>query len=108
MISIDGSQGEGGGQIVRSALALAMLTGKPCEISNIRANRKKPGLMRQHLTAASAAAQICHADVTGASIGSTGICFRPGRVVAGNYEFRVGTAGSATLVLQTILTELIV
>src|SRR5262245_26475907 len=108
MIRIDGSQGEGGGQIVRSSLTLAMLTGKPCEIHDIRARRKKPGLMRQHLTAVSAAAQICQGELTGASIGSTAICFEPGKVASGDYEFSVGTAGSATLVLQTVLPALMV
>jgi RNA 3'-terminal phosphate cyclase (ATP) len=108
MIRIDGAQGEGGGQIVRSSLALAMVTGKACEINHIRAGRKKPGLMRQHLTALKTAAEICHADVAGAAIGSTRVVFRPRKVAAGDYAFSVGTAGSATLVLQTVLPALIV
>jgi len=97
---------DGGGQIVRSSLALATVTCRPCEIVNIRAGRPKPGLMRQHLAAVMAAAEVCEADVQGASLGSTWLVFRPGTVRAGDYEFRVGTAGSATLVLQTVLSAL--
>ena len=108
MISIDGSQGEGGGQIVRSSLALAMITGRGVAIEKLRAGRTKPGLMRQHLTAVRAAAEICRAEITGDAIGSLSLSFRPGRVVPGEYTFSVGTAGSATLVLQTILPALLV
>jgi RNA 3'-terminal phosphate cyclase (ATP) len=108
VVKIDGSKGEGGGQIVRSALALSMVTGQPCEIVNIRAGRPKPGLMRQHLAAVRAAAEVCQADVQGASLGSTRLVFRPGAVAAGQYDFRIGTAGSTTLVLQTVLPALIV
>jgi RNA 3'-terminal phosphate cyclase (ATP) len=108
MIKIDGSQGEGGGQIVRSALSLAMLTGKSFEMGNIRVGRKKPGLMRQHFMAVSAAAQVCGADLAWASLGSTKMGFYPGKVASGNYEFRVGTAGSTTLLFQTILPALMV
>ncbi|HZL36037.1 MAG TPA: RNA 3'-terminal phosphate cyclase [Tepidisphaeraceae bacterium] len=108
LILIDGSQGEGGGQILRSALALSMLTGKPFRIENIRANRNKPGLMRQHLTAVNAAAAVCSANVSGAAIGSRELAFEPGAVRAGEYTFSVGSAGSTTLVLQTVLPPLLV
>ncbi|MEE8451935.1 MAG: RNA 3'-terminal phosphate cyclase [Thermoguttaceae bacterium] len=108
MITIDGSHGEGGGQIVRSSLALSLLTGRPFAIDNIRAGRKKPGLMRQHLTAAEAAAQIGRAEIEGAAIGSRRLVFRPGEVTPGDYYFSVGTAGSTTLVLQTVLPALMV
>ena len=101
-LAIDGSQGEGGGQIVRSSLALSMVTGRAVEITNIRAGRDKPGLMRQHLTAVRAAAEICDAEVIGDEIGSRSLQFDR-KVQAGDYSFAVGTAGSATLVLQTVL-----
>lgn len=107
MLTIDGSQGEGGGQILRTSLALSLVTGTPFRITRIRAGRKKPGLRRQHLTAVSAAAEIAHAQVTGAAIGSGELSFAPGEVVAGEYHFAVGTAGSTTLVLQTVLPALI-
>ncbi len=108
MIKIDGSYGEGGGQIVRSSLALSLVTGRPFEIDNIRAGRKKPGLMRQHLTAVNAAAEVGCAKVTGNTIGSRKITFEPQTVNAGKYHFTIGSAGSTTLVLQTILPPLLV
>lgn len=106
---IDGSQGEGGGQIIRTALSLAMCTGQSVRIDNIRAGRAKPGLMRSHLTAVQAAAQVSCAEVTGAELGSTGIEFRPqaGGIVSGTYEFAIGTAGSTTLLMQTLLPALL-
>jgi RNA 3'-terminal phosphate cyclase (ATP) len=104
---IDGSQGEGGGQVVRTAVGLAARTGQPVHIGRIRAGRKKPGLMRQHVTAVRAAAEVCNATVSGAKIGSRVLDFRPQAVEPGNYRFAVGTAGSATLVLQTVLPALI-
>src|SRR5271170_6390646 len=107
MIEIDGSEGEGGGQILRSALSLSMCTDQPFRLKNIRAKREKPGLMRQHLTALLAAAAICDASVTGADVGSGEITFRPGRVKPGDYQFAIGTAGSCTLVLQTLLPPLL-
>ena len=107
-IQIDGSQGEGGGQIVRSSLALALVTGRPVAIENIRAGRDKPGLMRQHLTAVRAAAEIGTAELEGDKIGSCTLKFRPQTIRPGNYKFAVGTAGSATLVLQTVLPALLV
>lgn len=106
-ITIDGSQGKGGGQILRTALTLSMCTGCPLLISNIRAKRKSPGLMRQHLTAVKAAEAICGADVEGAYTGSTQVHFVPGPVKGGEYRFNIGTAGSCTLVLQTILLPLL-
>lgn len=107
MLDIDGSFGEGGGQILRSSLALSITTGRPVRLSNIRARREKPGLMRQHLTAVSAAATICNGRVVGAAVGSTDLMFEPGEVVPGDYTFAIGTAGSTTLVLQTILPALL-
>jgi RNA 3'-terminal phosphate cyclase (ATP) len=107
MLTIDGSMGEGGGQILRTSLAFSLVTGTPFRIENIRAGRKKPGLMRQHLTAVKATAEIGHAEVVGARVGSLELTFAPGRVVPGEYSFSVGTAGSTTLVLQTILPALL-
>jgi RNA 3'-terminal phosphate cyclase (ATP) len=106
MIELDGSHGEGGGQILRTALALSMCTGVPLRISNIRAKRAKPGLMRQHLACVHAAQQVSAADVTGAELGSQALQFAPGTVKAGDYRFAIGTAGSCTLVLQTVLPPL--
>jgi RNA 3'-terminal phosphate cyclase (ATP) len=107
MIVLDGSQGEGGGQILRSALALSLCTGAPFRIDNIRAGRPRPGLMRQHLTAVQAATQVGSAETTGAAVGSRSLTFKPGKLRAGDYAFSVGTAGSATLVLQTVLPALV-
>ncbi|NOX55673.1 MAG: RNA 3'-terminal phosphate cyclase [Planctomycetes bacterium] len=105
-LTIDGSYGEGGGQILRSSLALSLVTGRPVVVERIRAGRKKPGLRRQHLTAVRAAAEISQANVKGAELGSQRLEFQPRTVRPGQYEFRIGTAGSATLVLQTILPAL--
>jgi RNA 3'-terminal phosphate cyclase (ATP) len=107
MLEIDGSQGEGGGQILRSSLSLSICTQQPFRIANIRANREKPGLMRQHLTAVNAAAEICDGEVIGAAIGARELTFRPGKLKAGAYSFAIGTAGSCTLVLQTVLPPLL-
>lgn len=107
MIVIDGSEGEGGGQVVRNALALSLVTGQSFRIANIRGGREKPGLMRQHLTAVEAACAIGGAECDGVAIGSSEIVFRPGAVRAGEYRFAVGTAGSTGLVLQTILMPLL-
>ena len=106
MITIDGSQGEGGGQIVRSSLALSLVSQQPLTLCNIRARRSRPGLMRQHLTAVRAAAEISGAAVHGAEIGSRQLSFQPGEVRCGSYHFRIDSAGSTTLVLQTVLPAL--
>ncbi|MEX2139412.1 MAG: RNA 3'-terminal phosphate cyclase [Pirellulales bacterium] len=106
MLTIDGSMGEGGGQILRSSLALSVITGTPITIENIRAKRDKPGLRRQHLTAVLAAAETCGATVDGAHVGSSNLTFAPGKLQPGNYHFDIGTAGSTTLVTQTVLPPL--
>jgi RNA 3'-terminal phosphate cyclase (ATP) len=107
MITLDGSQGEGGGQILRSALALSLVTGRPFRITRIRARRPKPGLMRQHVACMEAAARIGSATVDGAGLGSTELTFEPGAVAPGTYEFKIGSAGSTMLLLQTILPPLL-
>ncbi|MCB0260444.1 MAG: RNA 3'-terminal phosphate cyclase [Calditrichaeota bacterium] len=107
MIVIDGVQGEGGGQVLRSSLTLSLLTGKPFKMINIRAGRQKSGLLRQHLTAVEAALQVGHARAEGAEMRSQTLTFHPGTVTGGSYHFAVGTAGSATLVLQTVLPNLL-
>ena len=107
MIEIDGSNGEGGGQILRTSLAAAMATGQPLRICNIRAGRAKPGLLRQHLTCAKAAAAITGGDLEGAVLGAGELVFHPGKIQPGAYEFAIGTAGSCHLVLQTILPVLL-
>lgn len=108
MIEIDGSLGEGGGQIVRSSLALSIITGKPFRIRQVRANRAKPGLLNQHLTAVNAAVKISGADTSGVKLGSTNFTFSPGPCVPGDYTFSIGTAGSTTLVFQTVLPPLMI
>lgn len=107
MLTLDGSQGEGGGQILRTALGLSLLTGRPFKIERIRANRDKPGLRRQHLTAVHAAAQVGRAAVEGAHVDSSQLTFEPQSPQPGEYRFSIGTAGSATLVLQTVLPALL-
>ena len=106
MLTLDGAQGEGGGQILRSALALSICLGRPFCMQNIRANRRRPGLQYQHLAAVKAAAEIARAQVSGAHKDSLQLVFRPGTVAAGDYRFDIGTAGSTSLVLQTILPAL--
>lgn len=103
LVEIDGSMGEGGGQILRTTLALSAVLGIPVKITNIRAKRKNPGLQRQHLTGVRAVAQLSNAKVTGATLGSTTIEFYPGKLGGGEYRFDIGTAGSVTLVLQALL-----
>ena len=107
MITLDGSTGEGGGQILRTSLALSMITGQPFHIHHIRAKRPKPGLMRQHLVCVQAAAQICNAQVDGAQLNATAFTFTPATVKAGAYRFEISSAGSCMLVLQTILPALL-
>jgi len=106
MIRIDGSFGEGGGQILRTAVGLSLATGKGFRIEKIRAGRERPGLLRQHLTAVLAAAEVGGAEVEGVVLGSTALIFSPGKVRPGDYRFSVGTAGSGTLVFQTVLPAL--
>lgn len=106
-IQIDGSQGEGGGQILRTALALSMITGQAFELINIRAGRKKPGLMRQHLVCVQASQHISQAYVEGAELHSQHLYFAPQHVQNGKYQFQIGSAGSTTLVLQTLLPALL-
>ncbi len=106
MIEIDGSLGEGGGQILRTSLSLSLMTGIPFRMDKIRGGRERTGLLRQHLAAVLAAAEIGDAAVDGTFLGSTSLSFIPGTIKAGRYHFAVGTAGSATLVLQTILPAL--
>lgn len=106
-IIIDGSYGEGGGQILRSSLALASILGKPFEIRNVRAKRRNAGLQHQHLTSVKAIATITNAALQGAELGSTTLFFKPGALKCGEFSFDVGTAGSITLVLQTILPALV-
>ncbi len=107
MIEIDGSKGEGGGQIIRSALSLASITGKKVRIFNIRAGRSNPGLRPQHMMACNSVRKICRGALEGAEIGSTELVFSPGKIVGGKYEFNIGTAGSTVLVAQTVLPILI-
>jgi RNA 3'-terminal phosphate cyclase (ATP) len=106
MIEIDGTFGEGGGQILRTSLALSALTGKAFHIARIRGRRPKPGLHRQHLTAVLAAQRVAEAQVRGTELGSSDLTFAPARVAGGEFRFDVQTAGSAMLVLQTILPPL--
>jgi RNA 3'-phosphate cyclase len=103
MIEIDGSQGEGGGQMLRTSVALSALKGEPVRIFNIRAGRDRPGLRPQHLKAVEAVGLLCDAVVEGSSVGSGEVSFAPGKIKAGTLRVDVGTAGSATLVLQALL-----
>lgn len=109
VVEIDGSHGEGGGQILRTSLALSIITGRPLVMRNIRAGRAKPGLRRQHLTCVQAAAAMCNAELRGASVGSQDLEFTPNTPTsATELAFDIGTAGSTTLVVQTILIPAIV
>jgi RNA 3'-terminal phosphate cyclase (ATP) len=107
MLHLDGSIGEGGGQVLRTALGLSLVTNQPFVIDHIRAGRQKPGLQRQHLTAVLAAAEVGDAQVEGAELGSQHLAFKPKRIRAGDYRFAIATAGSTTLVLQTVLPALL-
>lgn len=106
-LTIDGSIGEGGGQILRTALSLSMLTNTPIHLVNIRAGRKKSGLMRQHLVCVKASQKICNAEVIGDTLGSGELFFTPKTIKAGDYEFHIGSAGSTMLVFQTLLPALL-
>ncbi|OLD12276.1 MAG: RNA 3'-terminal-phosphate cyclase [Crenarchaeota archaeon 13_1_40CM_2_52_14] len=103
MIEVDGSYGEGGGQVLRTAVALAAVLSKEIHVFNIRAGRAEPGIRPQHMTGVKAAAQLCSADLSGLEVGSTEFVFKPGKLRAGTFRFDVGTAGSVTLVLQTLM-----
>src|SRR5438477_8994561 len=105
-VELDGSEGEGGGQILRSSLALSLLTGRPFHLRHIRARRSRPGLQPQHLMSVRAAAQVGQAEVKGASKDSTDLVFEPGTVAPGAYNFPIGTAGATSLVLQTVYLPL--
>ncbi|HLC69384.1 MAG TPA: RNA 3'-terminal phosphate cyclase [Candidatus Bilamarchaeaceae archaeon] len=107
MIDIDGSLGEGGGQVIRTALSLSAITKKPVRIFNIRAGRPNPGLQAQHLTAAKAMRNVCRGTSEHAELQSSELIFHPGEIVGGRYEFNIGTAGSVTLVAQTLLPILL-
>ena len=106
-ITRDGSRGEGGGQVLRTALSLAAVTGHELELVKIRAGREKPGLKRQHLTCVKAVAEICGAKVSDIEVGSTSLAFEPGPIKGGDYRFDIGTAGSVTLVAQTVIPVLL-
>ncbi|HET9623150.1 MAG TPA: RNA 3'-terminal phosphate cyclase [Kofleriaceae bacterium] len=108
VITIDGAHGEGGGQILRTSLALAMITGRPLRMERIRAQRAKPGLRHQHLACVAAAARLCHAEVRGAEVGAQRLDFTPGPITGGELEIDIGSAGSTTLVVQTIVVPAIV
>jgi len=103
MIEIDGSHGEGGGQIIRSAVSMSALTGKPCHIYNIRVKRQTPGLGYQHLTAVKAVGELCDAEIKGADLRSHEIYFSPNKIKSGKFDINIGTAGSITLVLQALI-----
>lgn len=103
MLQIDGSHGEGGGQLLRTVLSLAAITRTPVRVVNVRARRDKPGLAPQHLAAVRAVGAICGASVQGAALRSTELSFSPGTTRGGEYRFDIGTAGSVTLVLQALL-----
>lgn len=104
MIEIDGSYGEGGGQIMRTSLALASLLGEDLRIVNIRRKRSNPGLAQQHLVSVRAIQEITQAKVEGARLGSTELTYRPGKITPGKYRIDIGTAGSISLVLQTVFS----
>src|SRR5215472_1822054 len=102
LIELDGTFGEGGGQILRSSLVLSLVTGQPFHLRNIRARRSKPGLQPQHLMSVRSAAAIGQAQLRGASLGSSDLVFEPGEVQPAKYHFAIGTAGATSLVLHTV------
>ena len=107
MLHIDGSHGEGGGQILRTAVALSVLTKTPLEINNIRAKRPNPGIKPQHYTAIKIMEKLCNAETDGLTIGSSNLIFSPGKIISGNYHFDIGTAGSIMLVFQAFILCLV-
>ncbi|RYG45977.1 RNA 3'-phosphate cyclase, partial [bacterium] len=108
MIIVDGSYGEGGGQILRTSASLAAITGEPVRVERVRAGRPAPGLKAQHLTAVQAAMRVCNGVLEGGTVGSTEVTMTPGSPVQpGVYEFPIGTAGSTLLVLQTVMLPLL-
>ncbi|MGE5089912.1 MAG: RNA 3'-terminal phosphate cyclase [Candidatus Levyibacteriota bacterium] len=107
MLAIDGAYGEGGGQLLRTAVALAAVTGRSIAIDNIRARRPQPGLAPQHRTAIAAVAALCAAQVGGLAPGARSLTFVPGRMTGGSHRFDIGTAGSVTLVLHALLPVLV-
>jgi RNA 3'-terminal phosphate cyclase (ATP) len=106
LVELDGSFGEGGGQILRTSLALSLITGRPFHLRNVRARRSRPGLQPQHLMSVRAAAAVGRAEIRGASRGSIDLVFEPGPVVPGKYDFPIGTAGATGLVLHTVYLPL--
>lgn len=107
MLEIDGSYGEGGGQILRTAVAMSMVTGTEIRVTNIRANRPNPGMSHQHMMAVKAAAEMSDAEVSGLKKRSTEVTFSPGSITGGEYEFDIGTAGSVTLLLQALIPAVV-
>lgn len=107
MLRIDGSKGEGGGQVLRTCLTLSLATGQPFTLEKIRAKRNKPGLMRQHLTCVQAARDICQGYVSGDELGSNQITFHPDEIQSGHFSFAIGTAGGTGLVFQTLFPALL-
>lgn len=107
MLQIDGKHGEGGGQILRTSVSLSAVTGKPIRIFDIRAARRNPGIQKQHLQSILAAAEACNAECEGAQLGSSELVFHPGEIKAGHFKFDIRSAGSTTLVFQTILPILL-
>ena len=107
VLTLDGRMGEGGGQVLRSALSLAAALGRPVRVTNVRGGRAKPGLLRQHLAAVRAACAISGGVAEGAELGSSEVELRPGEVRGGTFELGIGSAGSTTLVLQTVLPPLL-
>src|SRR5262245_60572941 len=107
MLTLDGRMGEGGGQVLRSALSLSVALGREVRVTNVRGGRKKPGLLRQHLAAVRAACAISGGSAEGDELGSSEVVLRPGPIRAGSFEFGIGSAGSTLLVLQTVLPPLL-